>query len=135
MKKHRLYTILGIACAVGYSWLFLASRLLESNIGIHLCFIKTVFGIPCPTCGSTRAVLLLTRGDLIGSLLLNPIGLILSIIMVVTPFWLAYDLLTRKDTLFIAYQQFERTVRVKWVAVILIALVAANWIWNFYKPL
>jgi len=135
MKRNRLYTILGIACAVGYSWLFFADRLIDDNSGIHLCYFKTVFGIPCPTCGSTRAVLLLTKGDFVGSLLLNPIGLLLAIIMIVIPFWLAYDLVTKNDTLFVAYQKFERTVRIKWVAAILIMLMVANWIWNFYKPL
>jgi len=135
MKKRRLYTILGIACAIGYSWLFFASRLLQDSSGFHLCFFKNAFGIPCPTCGSTRAVLLLTRGDLIGSVLLNPIGIVLATIMIVVPLWLVYDFLTKKETLLLAYHEMERTVRINWVAAVLITLVIANWIWNFYKPL
>ncbi len=135
MSRNRLYTILGIACAIGYSWLFFASRSIEDNNGFHLCFVRNVFGIPCPACGSTRSVLLLMRGDFTASLLLNPIGIILAVIMVLIPFWLIYDLLAKRETLLEAYRNFERTVRIKWVAAILIALVAANWIWNFYKPL
>lgn len=135
MKRNRLYTILGIACVVGYSWLFFANRLLDTGDGFHLCYFRTVFGIPCPTCGSTRAVLLLMRGDIIGSLLLNPVGILIAIIMIVMPLWLASDLLFKKQTLFTAYRKSEQAVRIKWVAAILIALVIANWIWNFYKPL
>jgi hypothetical protein len=134
MKRNRLYLILGIVCVVGYSWIFFAAKRFGTGT-LHLCYFKTVFGIPCPTCGSTRAVLTLLRGDFVGSLLLNPIGIVLATIAIVLPLWLGYDLLMKKATLFVAYQKAERTVRVKWVAALLIALVVANWIWNFYKLL
>lgn len=135
MKRNRLYTILGIACVVGYSWLFFANSLIAKDSGITLCFIRNVFGIPCPTCGSTRAVLLLAQGDLAGSILFNPIGIILAAIMLALPLWLAYDLSTKKQTLLNAYNNFERIVRIRWIATLLIILLIANWIWNFYKPL
>lgn len=133
MTRSRLYLILGIACVVGYSWLFYARWQMHQTEGIHLCFIRNVFKIPCPTCGSTHAVLQLFNGDLLGALYANPIGLVIFLIMVVLPPWLAYDLVTNKSTLLRVYQKTEKFVRIKWVAAVLIALVLINWIWNFYK--
>lgn len=36
------------------------------------CFLKGIFGIPCPGCGATRAMILLVKGDVAGSLDMNP---------------------------------------------------------------
>lgn len=37
-----------------------------------LCVWKGVFGLPCPGCGGTRAMFLLAKGNILGSLKLNP---------------------------------------------------------------
>lgn len=37
-----------------------------------LCVFKGIFGLPCPACGSTRAMLLLAKGDVKGCMELNP---------------------------------------------------------------
>jgi hypothetical protein len=37
------------------------------------CAFKGITGIPCPTCGSTRAVLHLTHGEIIAALVFNPL--------------------------------------------------------------
>lgn len=37
-----------------------------------LCVLKGFFGFPCPGCGGTRAMILLAKGDVSGSLELNP---------------------------------------------------------------
>lgn len=134
MGRNRLYTILGIVCVIGYSWLFFGAKQADAGI-FHACYFRSISGIPCPTCGSTRAVVTLLHGDIIGSVLLNPIGIFLVIVMMGLPFWLVYDLVTKKATLFAAYQKVEQTVRIKWIAALLIALIVANWIWNFYKQL
>jgi hypothetical protein len=47
-------------------WLLLAPRL-------HDCPFRTLTGIPCPTCGGTRASLALLDGRLIDALRLNPL--------------------------------------------------------------
>lgn len=41
-----------------------------------LCPFQGMLGIPCPACGSTRAILLLIKGDLAGSLNMNPMALL-----------------------------------------------------------
>ncbi len=38
-----------------------------------VCPMKRLFGIPCPTCGATRAALLLLHGDPAGAFRMNPL--------------------------------------------------------------
>lgn len=42
--------------------------------GVIPCAFASMTGLPCPACGSTRAVRALARGDLAGVLATNPLG-------------------------------------------------------------
>ncbi len=46
----------------------------------HACPVALVFGVPCPGCGLTRAVLLLFRGDFAGAFSMHPLVYTLPII-------------------------------------------------------
>ncbi len=37
-----------------------------------VCHLRRLSGVPCPTCGSTRATLALAKGDLLGAIAWNP---------------------------------------------------------------
>ncbi len=37
------------------------------------CVFRTLTGFPCPTCGSTRSLVFLSRGDLYSALAMNPL--------------------------------------------------------------
>ncbi|WP_284650852.1 DUF2752 domain-containing protein [Flavobacterium terrisoli] len=100
-----------------------------------MCIIKNVTGYPCPSCGTTRAVTLLLEGKLIDSLLLNPFGIIVAVIMIGCPVWVLTDIALKKETFFKAYKKAEATIRKPWIAIVLILLVLLNWIWNLYKNL
>ena len=43
-------------------------------MGIVLCPLKRFFGVPCPTCGLTRAIVLLLRFDLRGAFEIQPLA-------------------------------------------------------------
>ena len=46
------------------------------------CVFKGITGVPCPTCGATRSVLLLSQGDIAAAFAMNPLtalGLIAAI--------------------------------------------------------
>jgi hypothetical protein len=45
------------------------------------CVFARVFHVPCPACGSTRAVLALLRGDLRGVLHNNPLGPVAALLL------------------------------------------------------
>jgi hypothetical protein len=97
--------------------------------------IKNATGYACPSCGTTRAVQALYKGDLIGSVVFNPFGLIVSFAMLVLPFWVVFDLVTKRQTFYEAYNKMETVLKQKKVAIPLIILVVLNWIWNIYKEL
>jgi hypothetical protein len=77
----------------------------------------------------------MVNGDIAQAVMINPMGILVAGIMLTVPFWLLYDIMLKKDTLYINYIQAERKLQAKWVAIALAALVIANWIWNINKGL
>lgn len=132
MTRNKLYFFLTAACLLGFLYLFYSINFSESS-SIGACMIKNVTGYPCPSCGTTRAVRLLWNGKIAESILMNPFGILVFIIMILSPLWIAYDVVFKKATFFNLYNKVEITVRTKWIAIILILLVLLNWIWNIKK--
>jgi len=134
MSKNKLYLIVLIACFSGYLYLFLTINYFEGD-QTSVCMIKNATGYPCPSCGTTRAVQALYKGDLTGSLLYNPFGIILSVALFILPFWIGFDLTTKRKSFYEAYNKIESVLKQKKIAIPLIILVIINWIWNIYKEL
>jgi len=80
-------------------------------------------------------VLSFLDGELMNALIWNPFGIIIVLYLVVTPFWLIFDLLKKADSLYHFYYRAEQLLKRRWVAIPLILLVIINWIWNIYKGL
>jgi hypothetical protein len=136
MVRNKLYVLVSTACAAGYIWLFINyQRSITENFEPGLCLFKRVTGIPCPSCGSTRSVLSILKGDFVEALLWNPFGLIIMAILVLAPLWIIYDIVFHKDSFFQVYNHTEIFLRRKWIAVPLILMVILNWIWNIHKGL
>jgi hypothetical protein len=135
MRRNTLYLILSVACIAGYIWLYVQHQFSQQGRGFGACLIKHATDVPCPSCGSTRAILALIEGDLIGSVLMNPFGILIAIIMVVCPIWLAADFSSSGDSLWRMYNRIELFFRHRWIAIASISLVMMNWIWNIYKDL
>ena len=134
MTRNKLYNILFLACCAGYAWLAIILHQQRTN-DLSLCIFKKATSIPCPSCGSTRSVLALMHGDFISSILWNPMGLIIALIMIAIPLWLVYDVVKKENTLFNFYYKAEHFLQRRKVAIPLIFLVVVNWIWNIYKGL
>jgi hypothetical protein len=134
MTRNKLYSLLLIACLAGFIYLFYNIDTLQSQT-FRVCIIKNVTDYPCPSCGTTRAVTLLLKGKFIESLVLNPIGIVVAIIMIIFPIWILIDIIFKKETFYFWYKKAEGTIRKPWLASILIVLVLLNWIWNIYKHL
>ena len=134
MTRNKLYSLLLIAFLAGFIYLFYTIHTLQSQT-FRVCIIKNVTGYPCPSCGTTRAVTLLLKGRFIESLVLNPIGIVVTIIMIIFPIWILIDIIFKKETFYFWYKKAEGTIRKPWLASILIVLVLLNWIWNLYKHL
>ena len=123
-----------IACLAGFIYLFYHIHTSQSET-VRVCIIKNVTGYPCPSCGTTRAVTLLLEGRIIDSILLNPFGIVVAIIMTLFPIWILTDIFLKKETFYIWFKKTEATIRKPWIASILILVVLLNWIWNIYKNL
>ena len=52
---------------------------LTNRIFGYACPSEILFGLPCPACGLTRAFLLLLKGDMAGSLRMNPMLLFIPV--------------------------------------------------------
>jgi hypothetical protein len=101
----------------------------------RVCIIKNATGFPCPSCGTTRAVALLLKGQLIESVLVNPFGILVAIIMIIFPIWVLMDVVLKNETFLKVYKKSEVIIRKPWLAIVLLFLVLLNWIWNIYKHL
>lgn len=86
------------------------------------CLFRSLTGLPCPTCGATRAVLALSRLDLSGALAFNPLAAVAVIA------FLAGGLIAGAAAL--AGRPVREPVRYgPAVRLALLAAAAANWIW------
>jgi hypothetical protein len=131
MNRNKLYIFLLIAISLGYIWLFSSVSIIKEN---HLgCLFKKITSYPCPSCGTTRSVQLLFKGEFFSSLLLNPFGILVAIIMLVVPFWIGIDFLKKSDSFFKFYKASERFISKKPIAIFLFLLVILNWYWNIKK--
>ncbi|WP_083273905.1 DUF2752 domain-containing protein [Flavobacterium gilvum] len=97
MSRNKLYILILIACFLGYSWLLFLKLTPVKNSGLDLtvCIFKRVTGLPCPSCGTTRAVSYLFTGEIVKSVFLNPFGVLVAVIMVVSPVWIIWDTITK----------------------------------------
>lgn len=134
MTKNKLYAIIYIACFLGLAYLFYKINYSES-VHLSFCIIKNVTGYACPSCGTTRAVQLFLQGEIAASVLMNPFGIIVALLMVIATIWILFDIITKKETFYVLYIKTEKIIRNKWIALPLILLVILNWIWNLYKGL
>ncbi len=136
LDRNKLYSILFIACLAGYIWLYFSiTKNITEKKSVEVCLIKHVTNIPCPSCGSTRSVISLTKGDFIGALNSNPIGYLVAIIMLIAPIWIITDTIKKTKTLFDFYIKIEIYLKRPKIAIPLILLVIINWIWNITKGL
>jgi len=137
MKKNKLYIFILIACFIGYCWLFFSS-LYQHEIDTNeatVCLFKKITNVPCPSCGTTRAVMYIFKGEITTAVFINPFGVIVALLLLTTPVWILFDFLTKKSSFYQFYKSAEKIISTKWIAIILIVLVLINWIWNINKGL
>ena len=70
------------------------SIFLYHRFGLISCPIYRIFGIPCPTCGTTRAWVRFFKGDIAGAFSMHPLFLFIPIFILYLFF---YDRLSRKS--------------------------------------
>lgn len=133
--SRKIYWVLALICAGSYGWIAYKLSSIHTTHGFGSpCIFKSVTTIPCPSCGVTRAVLLLFKGEFSQSVLMNPFGLLAVAALLAIPVWITYDLLSRKYSLLAFYKSTEVMLRTQKIIYIpLITLVVLNWVWNISK--
>ncbi len=122
---------LAIVTSLIAGYLFLLSGLFE-YLPIHtFCVFKGITGIPCPACGSTRATLLLFKGQFLNSLLINPLAIITNVLILISVTWMVVDLIKGKET-FLPLLKRDWSIKIK---LTILPIVCVNWIWNIIKTL
>ncbi len=137
MSAKKLYLFTTIALLLGYLWIgfhmFKAQQ--ESEKVYHTCLIKATTGYPCPSCGSSRAIISLVNGNFKEAISINPFGVLMAFLMIILPFWMLYDVVVKQKSYWKAYQKMEALFKLKPILILFIIVVIANWIWNIYKGL
>jgi Protein of unknown function (DUF2752) len=137
MTRKKLYTVLTGLMLVGYVWL--GWNFIEGSAHFSvpsICLFKEVTGLPCPSCGTTRSLLLLVHGQIRDSFMMNPFGIVLAVALLVFPLWIISDMIRRRDSFYRRYVQMEHLLlQNKLLAACAVAIVALNWAWNITKGL
>ncbi|MCF0172765.1 MAG: DUF2752 domain-containing protein [Bacteroidales bacterium] len=118
-----------VAVLAGYLYLFITRSGLDTSRDFTVCLFKRLTGVPCPGCGTIRATRLLFQGDIIGSVMTNPLGMVLLVCSVAFIALSVTDIVQKTDRV---GQIATRPLR-KWQMAVLLALVATNWVWNIVK--
>lgn len=148
-NRNRLYILLLLLCLIGYVWLLFnltpmgclsyfgfegySTITFENGSGLVFCFFKNLTGYPCPSCGVTRSVAQLFRGNFLEALYMNPLGLLVFIIITTVPPWIIADLLLKKASFWFFYKKAEVWFMQKKIFILFAALIILNWIWNSIK--
>jgi len=88
-----------------------------------VCPMKGVFGIPCMTCGMTRAFVALAHGDAAGAAVASPFGAVLA-----AGVWLYGVVDLARAALDLPFPILDLKLQRTLVAIATVAL-AANWGW------
>lgn len=89
--------------------ILLAARFLPLYRITILCPLKTVAGIPCPACGSTRSFIHLAHLDFTGAFVMNPL---ISISMILGAVFFLYSIASfffRSLSLEVKFKEKEKT--------------------------
>jgi len=118
---------------LGWVWLCLQFSSISFFSSHSVCIIKTVTGYPCPSCGTTRAIVTFFSGDVVSAFFINPLFFPILFTLLLFPFWLLYDFAFNRTTFMKAYESFETTFQRPVVWIPFMSLIVLNWIWNVTK--
>lgn len=130
MNLKKRYRLLLLAIVSGYFFVGI-SAYMQTQTSASVCVFKNLTGYPCPGCGITRGTILLFRGNILESILLNPVALIINLMAIMATIMIIRDLLLNKS-------DFQRLITRKIhpiILLILVLLVLLNWVWNIRKGL
>jgi hypothetical protein len=124
-------------CTIASLWIAYNFNI-ESNTNqpkISTCIFKLITGFPCPSCGTTRATIQVFHGNFNKAILLNPFGIIVSLLLIILPILFVIDLIFKKNLFNKFKNNGVKFIQKKAVIIILTTIIILNWIWNINKHL
>lgn len=122
VPRGRAFPLGALLAGLGTLGLFMTAVLHVERLGLTICMLKAVSGIPCPTCGGTRALAHLARLDFAGALALNPL-VVLGFAAVIP--WALVDLLLLSRGRALDIEMNATGAR--WIGLTAAAALALNW--------
>lgn len=113
-----------IATMFGFSWLAATGKF---DIGYWLgpCGFKQRYGLPCPTCGMTTAVLTFSQSRILEAFYIQPAAALICCVLIVIAF---LALLTAVfGVYFMALKRLYDAIKIKYIIVALIIVITAAW--------
>lgn len=118
--------ILSVIYILGVIWIITYR---EYGWDITICPIKLMFGIPCPACGTTRAIELAFDGRIIDSILMNPNIIFTASIAIGAPIILAAKLLLNRDYM----KKIDRWLCKKSIIISFTIIELSIWVYNIAR--
>ncbi len=134
MTRNKLYTIVAVVWVLSSLWI-VYSLFFSSGAFFLKCPFKAITTIPCPACGTTTGLMSLLKGEFTVAFLSNPLSYLALLIMIILPFWIIIDLVTRGDSLFLFYQWMEVLLRKRYFYVPAIIVIITIWAHNIIASL
>lgn len=132
--SHRFYLYYTGFIAIAAAWAIAQFFHWLPNV-FSLCMFKSITGLACPGCGTTRAGLALLDGNISAALGTNPLGIITIVLLTLSTLVFAYDVFTQEKILLTTAQKTERALKKPGVFISVIALILMNWSWSIVKGL
>ena len=119
--------VIVFSAVVGFFGLFALAGHYNIDMGRWLgyCGFKQRYGLPCPTCGMTTATLAFAQGKIFEAFYVQPAGALLCSVLVVIAL-LAF-VIAVFGVYFRFLERFFREVKVKYIILTLIVIIAAGW--------
>jgi hypothetical protein len=116
------WAVVPLVAAVFAAGGWLVSRLHLDHLPFSVCAFKATTGLPCMTCGTTRALARLMRFDLMGAVRVQPLA---TAALLSLAAWAAVDLalLTRGRRLRLSID----AAHVRWLLILGALAALANW--------
>jgi len=97
----------------------------HEQLGLPACRMIEWTGFPCPGCGVTTSVALFAHGRLLESLHNQPLGFLIALAIPLYAAWALASHLMGRDL-----ARDARVLRVRTFVIVLLALVAACWVYK-----
>ncbi len=133
-SKAALYRFVLIVCLIVFGWVgYNLMSVQQSGVPApQICLLKRTTDIPCPFCGTTRAVMYSVQGEFVAAFFSNPIGILVALFVTVVPIWILVDAIFRRDTFFKTFSKAVAKISRKQL-LLLTSLLLVVWLWNIAR--